>query len=223
MLRPTEIVYMAAGQPLLSNSFPAHRGSCALCRRPLRGGDGAVHVRDAIKPTFTNRDLLNPYSSLICVACAYCLRTPELRRRDFVATPEKLTFLSRSQLAEALLNPPRDKPFVFCVGLSHKKHLVIRTRVNLSPINFYVQFEEQGVWVQPHRHKQVLFSIQALLKTFTKTAIREAAYPPTGKISPDSLLQLESIIKPYRGSRIFQLLLHAAQSPKQKGGKKQNG
>jgi len=156
--------------PLLSDSFPALKnGSCSLCRRRIKKGEGVLLAEDAIKKTFTNLDLLNPRAKHICVACAFCLRTPELRRRDFIATPDHIEFLKRDMLREKLLSPvDRDGvPFVFCVGLSHKKHLVIRARVNLTRELYYVQFEEQGVWVQPRKHKSLLFSINALREAGT--------------------------------------------------------
>lgn len=209
MLTPTEVVYAAYGMPLLSDSFTAHNGSCALCRRPLKG-EAAVPIENVIKPTFTNRDLLSPTSRLICVACAFCLRTPELRRRDFVASTQKIEFLDREQLRRKLLEPVDEDglPFVFCVGLSHKKHLILMTRVNISKKLFYVQFETQGVWIQPSVHNQLFFSLQALRKHFSKEEIAEGFYDPS-KLKAD-MLALEEKVKPYRGRPIFNLLLHVA-------------
>jgi len=158
--------------PLLSDSFPALKnGSCSLCRRRIKKGEGVLLVEDAIKKTFTNLDLLNPRAKHICVACAFCLRTPELRRRDFIATPDGIEFLRRDMLREKLLSPvERDGvPFVFCVGLSHKKHLVIRARVNLTRELYYVQFEE--------KHKSLLFSINALREAgIRKSEIKTGFY-----------------------------------------------
>lgn len=181
-----------------------------MCRRELRRGDGVLLVKDVIRKTFTNRDLLNPAAEYICVPCAFCLRTPELRRRDFVATPRKIEFLTREELRTRLLKPVRNgEPFVFCVGLSHKKHLVIRARVNLNLNLFYVQFEEQGVWVQPSEHETLFFSIQAMRgKGLKKGEIGEGFYNPA-RLNPD-VLRLERIVKPYRGSGIFRLMLHVS-------------
>jgi len=212
-LRATSLVYSAYGKPLIERgSFPLPDGgaSCALCRRQLRRGDEVLPVKNVIRRTFTNRDLLNPASKYVCAACAFCLRTPELRRRDFVATPRKIEFLTREELRSRLLKPVRGgEPFVFCVGLSHKKHLVIRARVNLNPKIFYVQFEEQGVWVQPAEHETLLFSIQAMReKGLKKVEIGTGLYEPA-RLNPD-ILRLERIVKPYRGSGIFRLMLHAS-------------
>lgn len=214
MMFPTELVYNAVNMPLLSNSFSLNYGHCALCRRPFHG-DGAVTVKDAIKETFTNRDLLDPRSQYVCVACAYCLRDAKLRRKDFVACENELRFLQRNELVKVLLNPPIP-PFIFCIGLSHKKHLVIRTRVNLSRNLFYVQFEEQGIWVQPDKHKHLAFSIQALIREFSKGQVARGEYFPCSQIRPDELFRLDNIVKPYRGSSIFNLFLHASQSQEKK-------
>jgi len=199
--------------PLLSDSFPLplKGGSCSLCRRKLKRGEGVLLVEDVIRKTFTNLDLLNPRSKYICVACAFCLRTPELRRRDFVATLDGVEFLRRDELREKLLDPVEHDgtPFVFCVGLSHKKHLVIRSRVNLTRDLFYVQFEEQGVWVDRSRHENLLFSIHALREAGLKKSEIETGFYNSTKLEVD-FLKLEGIVKPYRGSRIFRLLLHVS-------------
>lgn len=207
-MKATELVYMAAGMPKNTHSFPVARGHCSLCRQPFHG-DAALKVEDVIKPTFTNRDFLDPRSQHVCVACAYALTDAKFRRRDFWATPKEIRFLNRNELADNLLNPP-NPPFVFCVGLSHKKHLVIRTRINLSREVYYCQFEEQGLWLQPKKQKELFASVQALVDIFPKRVVAEATYFPVGELKAETLLQLENIVKPYRGSGVFNLFLHAS-------------
>ena len=206
----TELVYKAAGTPEVEGA-EIRGGRCALCKQPLKNRR-AVPVEDAVKPTFTNRDLLDVDAGYVCVACAYCLSEPLLRRRDFLATQTEITYLKRDELLPLLLEPP-EPPFVLCVGLSHKKHLVIRTRVNLSRRLFYVQFEEQGIWVQPEKHRSLALSVQALLKGFGKSQISSGEYFVAAKFDPSELLRLEAIIRPYRGTGIFNLLLYASRSP----------
>ena len=65
------------------------------------------------------------------------------------------------------------------------------------------------MWVQPSEHETLLFSIQAMReKGLKKREIETGIYEPA-RLNPD-ILKLERIVKPYRGSRIFRLMLHAS-------------
>jgi len=184
-----------------------HTGQpCALCGQPR--ASEPLRVSDA----FTNWDRLRfPGSGLVCPACAWCLRTPELRRGSWIASMEGLRYLQRPVISEALFDPP-EPPFALYVTSSFKKHGFFKARVNLGRSSFYVQFEEVGVQFEPARWTVIWEALWALYTAgFSKRELLRGDYNQR-KIrvfGREAWWAFEELLRPRRQELAFGLLVHS--------------
>ncbi len=228
----TELIYQAAmkvkGVPLANGKTAKYEDvkaektndpACWLCGSPTNGE--GVPAKKAIKPTFTDGSLARaPHSEVICKACAFCLSYRELRNYSIVATPISLKHPIRAELRDMLLDPP-EPPFAICAAVSGQKWLHIKADVAYSRDYYPVQMEDTPVLVKPATLAGILEPVEELYAGgFRKSAykdmpgeIEDGAYE-SWKIKQFGIgrwEELENIIAPWRGTRIFQLALFVAQ------------
>jgi hypothetical protein len=198
MITVSQLIY---GQPMADTGQP-----CALCAQPL--ASEPLKVSDA----FTNFDRLRfPGSDLVCPACAWCLRTPQLRRGSWIASMEGLRYLQRPAISGALFNPP-EPPFAIYVTTSFKKHGFFKARVNLSRACFYVQFEEVGVEFEPPRWTAVGEALWNLYAAgFSKRELLHGDYNQrkVRLFGREAWWAFEELLRPRRPESAFGLLVHS--------------
>jgi CRISPR type IV-associated protein Csf1 len=203
---PTHLIYQALGKPHVETE-PCN-GICAFCGTDIQEG---VRLENTISDAFTNFDLLTDRTaSHVCAACNACVREPKLRRMNFIATEQGITYFKRDQIEKLLFNPPVP-PFVFAVTESMKKHMSFRAKVNYSQKLFYIQKEDTQILFSPNKYQRYFEAMKRLYRSFSKTAIGSGEFQQNfiKKYGLHEFMQDENIIKIERGSMQFELLLFA--------------
>ncbi len=203
---PTHLIYQALGNPQVETE--QCKGICAFCGTEVHDG---IPLEKSVSDTFTNFDLLTDRTaSHVCRCCYACLKEPKLRRMNFIATEQGITYFKRDELEKWLFNPSL-APFVFAVTESMKKHNSFKARVNYSQKLFYVQKEDTQILFSPSKYKPIFEAMKRLYRSFSKTAIGSGDYQQNfiKKYGLREFMQDEAIIKDERGSMQFELLLFA--------------
>ena len=182
-------------------------GECALCGQRVSEGYG---VGDIVSGAFTNWDRFAPWSRILCRPCAVAFKAEELRHHSFwISARDGVKFFAKQETARYLFDPP-EPPFVFCVTVSHKKHMLFRTKVNYSRKSFYVQFEEQTVLFDTEALKKPFEVLQEMyLSGVDRAAIQTGEYKPKSKVQVEKLLAWDTQIERLRGRPELNLLLYA--------------
>ena len=82
---------------------------------------------------------------------------------------------SRNELAEVLANPPHP-PFVITVADSGKKHVLFRARVNHSSDKYFIQLDENTIFIDREIFKAVLALVEDAYQYFSKDSILTGDY-----------------------------------------------
>jgi CRISPR type IV-associated protein Csf1 len=203
---PTHLIYQALGKPVVETERCI--GICAFCGTEIQEG---VRLDDTISDAFTNFDQLTDRAAThVCEACNACVKEPKLRRMNFIATEQGITYFKRDQIEKLLFNPPVP-PFVFAVTESMKKHMSFRAKVNYSQKLFYIQKEDTQILFSPNKYQRYFEAMKRLYRSFSKTAIGSGEFQQNfiKKYGLHEFMQDENIIKIERGSMQFELLLFA--------------
>jgi hypothetical protein len=171
--------------------------TCAWCGRSAQKG----FKKNIISNNFTNWDLLdNPSSEYICKYCSYPFlgskiknityangHEENLRRLivyyHFIATENEFIAFKNDRLPHYLFNLPvgKDKPFVFCITYSYKKHNAFRGVINYSRDHFKIRIETKVVDFKREKAETIMPVLWELYLYFTKEEITKQ-YFPTHKI-----------------------------------------
>jgi len=203
---PTHLIYQSLGKPHVETESCS--GICAFCGTDIHEG---VKLENTVSDAFTNYDqLVDMTASHVCAACNACVREPKLRRMNFIATEQGITYFKRDEIEKLLFNTPQP-PFIFAVTESMKKHMAFRAKINHSQKSFYIQKEDTQILFSPNKYKQIFEAMGRLYRTFSKTAISTGDYQQNfiKKYGLHEFIQDEAIIKNERGSMQFELLLFA--------------
>jgi len=220
---PTELIYQAAGSPAVkiepTNSF------CAVCGKEISEG---VPTKKVVSSSFTDWNILvDMTASHICKACTWCIKEPKMRRSQYIATEHELIYFKRDDIEKYLFNPP-EPPFVFFITSSYKKHGSFRARMNDSQKLFYIQFEDRQILFSPNKYRNLFELMKKMYLVFNKTQeIGKGDYiqKRVFEYGLKQWQQDEAILKQYRGSQVFELLLYALNKPEEakKKQEKKNG
>lgn len=206
MNRPTHIIWKAMGGPSLEGYEEIReRTTCCICNNKISEG---YKRKDIVSRDFNDFDYFSS-SPLICLPCAFCIRTPMLRRTSFIATQDKFIPLKRDELEEYLFSPP-DPPFVFCITSSYKKHLSFKAEVNFSSDIFSIRYDDNNILFSRKEMRGYYNILEELYEIFSKTEIKIGNYSQARilKFGLERWRTLEYIIKEIRGALPFELLLY---------------
>ena len=137
---------MVSGIFRTSQFFPPTNGdvhgTCVVCGFATERG----HKVD-FSDNFTSWNLLQE-GDCICEFCYTLCRDQQYRRKSWVATPEHIRFLQRTEILKYLTEPPHP-PFAIYITKSGKKqgflHLI--NRVNYSREHYYLAYEDTLLFV----------------------------------------------------------------------------
>lgn len=199
-------------------------GVCRFC-----GGCGnGVSFKEWVKDTFTDHDKLKP-GNIICNECVFWFdesssllaqkvgKDKPQRMRNyshFIVAGEwmPLSKGDKSTMTKLLLSVPF--PELAAIAESGQKHIVFRSIRNPQGGKAgWIQFEEQSLWLEPDNLRRTLDVIEPALSIFSKSEISSGNYL-LHRIMSYGLAawqELESIIKPLRGSLFFNLCIFLAQ------------
>lgn len=190
-------------------------GKCKVCGSGTTSG---FKAKDYIKESrFTNNDCLKEIDSdVICENCAACLKDDSLRRSSFICSESGLVYLKKNDIENYLFDLDKyvKGEFVVCITKSFKKHNSFRARVNLNPHVFYIREEDDEYIFDSYVLKDIYKAINRLYLYFAKEDIQTAHYDTKQiiKYGKEQFFIDETIIKPFRGSKQFELLLHMLNS-----------
>lgn len=211
-LHATELIYNAAGTPPI-NMLTQHSGNCAVCGQPISEG---VPINKVVSNAFTDWNMLADMSaSHVCAACTWCIKEPKMRRSQYMATMDGLVYFKRDAIERYLFAPPTS-PFVIFITSSYKKHGSFRARVNHSQTLFYVQFEDREILFGPTRYRPLYELMKKMYATFNKTQEIGRGDYISKRVFSYGLTNWqrdEAVLKQYRGSQVFGLLLYALNKP----------
>lgn len=140
-----------------------------------------------------------------------------MRRSQYIATDDELTYFKRDDIEKWLFDPPKSH-FVLFITASYKKHGSFRARVNDSRKLFYVQFEDRQILFSPNRYKDLFELMQRMYAVFNKTQeIGKGDYiqKRVFEYGLSNWRRDETILKQYRGTLVFELLLYSLNKPEE--------
>ena len=125
-----------------------------------------ILVKSFLKKTFTNYNVvLNPDSLYMCRGC-YCSMTDKnierlcmidgeikynqsARNYSWILTSGYKWAFSKKHIKDlrACVLNPLDIPFSVVIAVSGKKHLIFRSPISYSRDNYYLQFEEEQIYI----------------------------------------------------------------------------
>lgn len=209
----TDLIYHAAGSPIVETVLAD--GICAVCGKQIRNG---VPIKKVVSNAFMDwNTLADMTASHVCAACTWCIKEPKMRRSQYIATENDLIFFKRDDIEKYLFYPP-DTSFVLFVTASYKKHGSFRAQVNDSPKLFYIQFEDRQILFSPDKYRKLFGLMKRMYTTFNKMQeIGKGNYihKRVFEYGLEKWRKDEGILKRYRGSQVFELLLYALNKPEE--------
>ena len=173
---------------------------CWLC-----GGESEQlghHVKDVITSSFTDTNIAKCLDSqTICYSCAALMKkeawqaacekhghSPYFPVKDdkkpalaswmfssHVFSKDGWLRPSRQEFADILLSPPQP-PFVITLADSGKKHVIFRARVNHSKDKYFIQFDENTIFIDRKIFNDVLILVEDAYQYFSKDSILTGDY-----------------------------------------------
>lgn len=133
---------------------------CCMCNNEC----GAILLRKAVSPNFTNYNILKNDSGYVCLGCYHILKEPRFRRSSWIANQKEIIFFKNNQGLRYLLHA-LSPPFIFGFTQSFKKHLFLFSSVNYSAEKFIIGTDFAGaVLFEKRRWAQVIEYLDRLYK-----------------------------------------------------------
>lgn len=218
-MKATEIIYSAlekSGIELPELDLEKTEGNCMMCGKEIREG---VKYKKVVSGNFTDYDVFaNIQGTHICKECATCVKTRELRTNNIIADKDNLYLLKKNDLEEYLFNIDKYVSGDFVIGItrSFKKHNSYRCKVNNNTKVFIIR-EEDKEYVFDRANMKVLYDIiWDMYMYFQKDEILTGQYS-IARIEEYGLERFkahEDVIKQYRGTHQFDLLVYMLDSEK---------
>lgn len=213
------ILHQAAGAP----AYPRTRsGTCRVCGNAGYG----VSFSDWVRDTFTDHDKLK-VGEILCDACQFCFEESSelLRQRVGKDKPQRMRNYSHFVLngewvplskgdKARMVSVLRQSPNVAVIATSGQKHIIFRSQPG------WWQIEEKGVLPFSQQLWPLLDVVEALYVLFSKDEIETGRYDQRRimQFGVAQFLELESVIKPVRGSLPLELALFLSQKKEDDNG-----
>lgn len=216
-MNSTEIIYSALQKSnieLPDLAIEAVETHCMMCGKAIKEG---VKYKQVVSGNFTDYDVfININGTHICKECATCVKTRELRINNIIADKDNLYLLKKNELEEYLFNIDKYVTGDFIVGItrSFKKHNSYRCKVNSNTNVFIIREEDKEYVFDRVKMKELYDIIWDMYRYFQKDEIQTGQYS-IARIQEYGLEKFkkhESIIKQYRGTHQFDLLLYMLNS-----------
>jgi CRISPR type IV-associated protein Csf1 len=190
-----------------------------------------VLMKDLIKPTFTDQELIKFNSEYASIDIALLIEEVikgekgfnSMRNYSFYADESKLKLLKRENILELLLNIP-NKPFQIGVTFSNKKHLAYKSPVNFDTDNYQVMTDLGIVNFEREKAIEIIGIAQkwysvlpdkketaALPTYFTKEQIKGLSNPNHKQIQAYGLQKYfkeSQELDKFRNTSLFNLIIH---------------
>ncbi|KIL36971.1 hypothetical protein SD71_04535 [Cohnella kolymensis] len=96
------------------------------------------------------------------------MRSDVFRKKDIVASPAGVELLQRKfsedrqRLINIIFRDIPEPPFIICIPLDYRKHIMPAARINYDRNEFHIQYGEYSVCVQPSRHTPMFQEVSRL-------------------------------------------------------------
>lgn len=188
---------------------------CSLCGDIVNEG---VKIKDAVSSNFTNFEYFKYKTDYICINCAKCLKDDKLRKNNFLADKEKIIYFKQNEIENYIFNIKKyvKKPFIFAITRSFKKHNSFKCNLNYNYEEFYIQEEDKKYLFNIKEMKELYKTLNEAYLHFTKDEMLTGNYKfiSVEEYGNDNFLKLENILKQYRGTHKFDLLIYMLNSKK---------
>lgn len=154
-----------------------------------------ILVKSFLKKTFTNYDLvLNPDSLYMCRGCYYSMTDKNIkelimpddeikynqsaRTYSWILTENDKQAFSKKHIMDLrmyILNPLYI-PFSIIVSVSGKKHLIFRAPISFSFDNYFLQFEEEQVYINIEQLKDRIKLCEKIIAFCGKRVLKYSNY-----------------------------------------------
>ncbi len=173
---------------------------CWLCGGETE--DIGWHLKDGITTSFTDGNIAKvPTSQTMCYSCVALMKkeawvaacekhghSPYFPTKDGKAPALSSWMFSshvfsangwlrpeRKELAEVLLNPPKP-PFVITIAEVGKKHVIFRAKANQSQDAFFVNIDDESIFINRAKFMEILALVEAAYQYFSKDSILTGDY-----------------------------------------------
>lgn len=188
---------------------------CALCGQKI---SEAVQIKDVISSNFTNFEYFKYKTNYLCIDCAKCLKDDELRKNNFIADQNKIILFKQNELEAYIFELEKyiGIPFVFAITRSFKKHNSFKCNLNYDYNTFYIQEEDKKYLFDVKRMQKLYKTLNEAYLHFTKDELLTGNYRiiSVEEYGNDNFLKLENILKQFRGTHQFNLLIYMLNSEK---------
>jgi len=218
-----------AGRPPMDGN---EIGKCRIC-----GGSGSGQPFSGwVRPTFTNHDKLQS-GSIICHACQFLFDESSelLATRVGKEKPQRMRNYSHFVVGGvwyplSKCDKGRMKTYLFgtdfprlvVIAESGQKHILFRAMWNSPGLcdYGYIQFEEQGAFVNRSNLQAILSSVEKLYIAFSKESILTGRYNTNFimKHGSDWWWSLEQQIQKYRRTLLLEIAVFLAQKGEDREG-----
>lgn len=223
------MIWSAARRPADEKCVNA-MGTCYLCASTFsRGARRDLVLLD----TFTGHDGARfPSSDWVCEACTWSLNDHSAvvgrtggKWRNYshaVVSGRWLTFTKKVEerrVLRDLLCAPPDGPWCAVIAESGQKQLAYRGPVANGNRRCSVLFEERVVVFQPLTLATIVAAVEKLISVFSKTEVSSGTWINRRivEFGPAKFAELDSQIRPARGSTLFDLAVFLAAKDDEEG------
>lgn len=202
-----------------------HEGYCKICGKKIKKG---TKYKNVLSGNFTNYDELKGLDSeYVCKECAICMKTPELRKNNFIADTKNLYLLKKNDLENYLFDLENyvNGPFVIGITESYKKHNSFRCKVNTNPKKFYIRHEDKEYLFDAEKLKPVYDLLNEAYMQFSKEELLTGNYKIIGiqQFGLEKFNKYEKVFRQHRGTAQFQLLVYILNSERRQEEIKRRG
>ena len=207
---------------LLANSLDASFNNidivetiCAMCGKKV---SEAIQIKNVISSNFTNFEYFKYKTNYLCKDCAKCLKDDRLRKNNFIADKKKIIFFKQNDIEKYIFELEKhiEIPFIFAITKTFKKHNSFKCKLNYDYKYFYIQEEDKRYLCDVKKMKEVYRELNNAYLYFTKEELLTGNYRliNTEKYGKNKFIELEKMLKKYRGTHQFDLLIYMLNSEK---------
>lgn len=186
---------------------------CCICSKKIKIG---VKNKKVLSEKFTNYEYMKFKSDYICIDCAKCIKDERLRKNNFIASEKELILFKQNELKKYIfeLEKYTTTPFVFAITRSFKKHNSFKCNLNYDYKCFYIQEEDKKYLFDVEKMKTLYKILENAYLQFTKDEMLTGNYRfiNIDQYGKDRFIELEKILKKYRGTHQFNLLIYMLNS-----------
>lgn len=217
----TEKIELNTATKILSNNLDIDieteeiKTICALCGTII---NEAIQIKNVISSNFTNFEYFKYKTNYLCKNCSKCLKDNKLRKNNFIADQEKIIFFKHNDIEKYIFNVEKyiKIPFVLAITRTFKKHNSFKCILNYSYKYFQIQEEDKKYIFDLETMKKLYKKLNEAYLYFTKEEMLRGNYNLINieKYGKGNFIELEKILKQYRETHQFNLLIYMLNSEK---------